>query len=456
MRRPFIWTGMVAWLGLVGCGSQPVDVSWPEPRPLGGDVSSYRPPAKPMNPEAIQESEAPTPTGELTLTEAIAATLMRSPALAAYGWEVRAAEARIVEAGLWNNPEFEAEADEFGGTGDLADTRAMETAVSLAQTFPLGGDIERRRELAGYQAKLAGWDYEAARLAILSELTRRYLAVLAAQRRIEVVRDALGLAEDVRETTRKRIEVGAASRIELSRAKVPVAIAQVEVRRAERELRSVRKQLSLMWNEREPGFDRATGKLEALHTPPAAETLARRINQNPAVARWATEISTRLAAAELARAEAIPDVTGRFGAKRFNEIDETAFVVGLSIPVPLFDRNQGVIRAARLETRSAESRQREALIRLEQMLCDALSRLASSYDEVTTLRQEVLPLAWDTFEILREAFQRGDVEFLDVLDAERTLVELRTQHLQALVAYHTAATEIESLIAQPLASVSSE
>jgi len=455
MYRWYICGILAAFIGLTGCRtSQSAGRVRPQARPLGKQLSTSHAPVGPENGAAARDREAPAPSGELTLRKAMAATLLRNPGLQAFSRDLRAAEARIVEAGLWDNPEVEVEFDEFGGTGDFAGTNALETAVSLGQTFPLGGDIERRRELAGYRAELAGWDYEAARVAALTELTQRYVAVLAARRRLNVAREALQIARDVKETTRKRIEAGAAPRIELVRASVTVATSKVDFRRAERLHQSARRQLSLMWNQSDPGFDKVAGDLEKVHTPPEPGVLVSLINQNPEVARWAAKISARQAEASLARAESIPDVTGRIGVKRLGEIDETAFVAGLSLPLPVFDRNQGKVRASRLKEVAARRRRRETEVRLERRLSAAYSRLANSYDEVVAIRQEALPPAREAFDLTENAFQKGDLGFLDVLDAERTLVELRTRYVEALVTYHEAAAEIEGLIAQSLRNVS--
>jgi cobalt-zinc-cadmium efflux system outer membrane protein len=445
---------VVLAIGLAGCQPHPLaDSSWPSPRPLGDDPAPYRPPSEPESDEARPVADPPDPSGALTLHQAMALAVARSPKLRAFGWEVRRAEARALQAGLWPNPEFEAEFENFAGNKAFSGVEALETTLSLAQTFPLGGDVRRRRELAGYEVQLAGWDYEAARLQVLTELTRRYVAVLAAQRSLRVASESMQLAEQVRTTTRKRIDSGDAPPIELARAGVPVATARVDLRRAERHLASTRKQLSLMWGSPEPGFEEVTGAFEQLREPPAAERIVSLINQNPDVARWAVEISAHRAEAQLAEAEAVPDLTGRIGYRNDQGENASALVVGLSLPLPIFDRRQGDILAARLGVASARERRREAELRLEAMLSQAYTRLADAYDEASVIRDEALPPATEAFDVTRRAFETGDLAFIDMLDAQRTLVELRTGYLDALADYHAAAAEIEGLIGRPLDTI---
>ncbi|MCC6679491.1 MAG: TolC family protein [Phycisphaeraceae bacterium] len=441
-------------LGLGGCQMHPLaDSSWPEARPLGERLETYHPPTRPMPPDAHDQLDIAEPTGDLTLRQAMALAIARSPKLRAYGWDVRRAEAQMLQAELWPNPEVEAEFEDFGGNKDLSGTQSLQATISLAQTFPLGGDIQRRRELAAYEARLVGWDYEAARLELLTEVTQRYVALLAAQRRVNVAEEALILADQVQATTRKRIDAGAAPPIEAARASVPVATARVALVRAERQHEAARKQLSLMWAAGEPTFGAVSGSLEQLATLPTPEQLVALINQNPDVARWATEISARQAEVRLAKAELVPDITARLGYRRFNESDGHALVAGISLPLPVFDRRQGDILSARLGALSDRQRQRDAELRLETALSDAYARLASAFEEATAIREEALPPATKAFDVTRIAFEKGDVTFIDVLDAERTLIELRTQHLDALAGYHTAVAEIEALIGQSLESL---
>lgn len=443
---------LVAVLTAAGCQPHPLDDrAWPEARPLGQQIESYRPPMQPTSSGGAQD--APAPTGELTLAQAMALALTHNPRLQAFGWEVRRAEARMLQASAWPNPEVEVEFENFGGSGDFKGTRSLETTISLAQTFPLGGDIARRRALAGYEAQLAGWDYEAARLEVLVEVTRRYVSVLAARQQALAAEEALRLAEQVQAITRNRIEAGAAAPIEAARAGVPVAAARVALKRAEREYDAARTRLALMWGSSTPTFDSVRGSLDQLQPPPTPQQLVALINQNPDVARWAAEISARQAEARLAEAEATPDVTGWVGYRRIGESDDNALVAGVSLPLPIFDRRKSDVLAARLGATSAERRRREAELQLEAALSEAYARLAGAYDEATALRDHALPLAVEAFDLIRTAFENGDVAFIDVIDAERTLFELRSQHLNALAGYHAAAAEIEGLIGQPLSSL---
>ena len=452
MKRWCISTVVLAALGLAGCQPNPFDdAAWPEGRRSGEHMAPYRLPMQSGEPrEGDPTFELFEAKGELTLREAMALAVARNPKLRAFGWDVRRAEALALQAGQWPNPELEAEFENFAGAGTFSGIDSLETTVSLAQTFPLGGDIDHRRELADAHTRLANWDYEAARLAVLLEVTQRFIEALAADRRIDLAERELAWAHVMQELTNRRVEAGDASPVETTRVLVPVITAEVELARARRDREAAYRRVATMWDGRTLTLDRVVGEMEGLDPLPPVDALVQLINENPVVARWAAEISRRFAEQYLAEAEAAPDLTGRVGIKHHNEADDTALVVGISLPLPVFDRREGDILAARLGATAARQRQRETELRLEDMLSAAYAEMAGSHDEASALKARAIPAASTAHDATRRAFDEGKLPFLDVLDAQRTLFELQERYVDALARYHMAAAEIESLIGRRL------
>ncbi len=355
-----------------------------------------------------------------------------------------------MQAGRWSNPELDVEIENIAGTGSFSSVDSAETTVSLAQTFPLGGDIARRREVAQARTRLANWEYESARLAVLLEATQRFVDALAADQRIALSERELALARATQNLTVQRVEAGDVSPVEKARVVVPVITAEVALERARREREAAYRRVATTWGSRTVSFDRLVGDMEQLDPLPSVDALVELINANPEVARWAAAISKRLAEQRLAEAGAVPDLTGRVGVKHDNADDAVGLVVGVALPLPIFDRRRGDILAARLGASAAGQRQREAELRLEDMLSDAYARLAGSHDEATALKARALPAATNAYDATRRAFDEGKLPFLDVLDAQRTLFDLQSRYIDALAGYHTAAAEIEALIGQRL------
>lgn len=435
----------------VGCSAGPLAEQWPEYRALGRDLPTYRPPQRAT--DDMEATHFPAPAGIITLRQAMAASLLRNPELASFSYEVRIREARALQAGLLPNPEVGFEIENFAGSGATSGVDSAETTVSLSQLIELGDKRTKRRHVAELDRDLAGWDYEAKRVAVLTEVTRRFVNVITSQRRLELAQQNMTLTEQVFAAVGKRVDAGAAPAVERIRASVLVATSQIEYQRALRDLDEAKIQLAVTWAQTTTTFDSVSGALQTTAAVPSLEKLTQRISQNPELARWTVELSQRRAAVDLAKANAVPDVTASAGVRRLNDSDDTALVIGLSLPLPLFDRNQGGIAEARFSQAKALQERRAAEIRVGTALKVAHRSASTAYDEAVTLEGKVLPAAQEAFSAIDKSYQQGTVGLLEVLDAQRTLLDARRQHIDATGNYHAAVAELEGLIGQPLDQV---
>jgi len=435
-------------LVLVGGVSFVAADSLPDPRPLGRDL-----PVEVSPTEGLVPPPGENPAGELTLRQALSRSLLHNPGLAAFSLEVRAREAQALQAGLLTNPEQTVEVENFAGSGEFSDFDAAESTVSLSQLIELGGKRDKRRTAAALEAKLAGWDYEAKRLDVLTDTAKAFVEVLASQERLAQATELAALAERFFQTVGARVEAGKVSPVEQTRAQVAVASARLDAGRAERNLAAARKSLAALWGEGEPAFSQAVGALDNIEPVPSAERLATQIEQNPDLARWATETEQRQAGLELARAGAIPDLTVGFGVRNDQASGDNALVAEVSIPLPIFNRNQGGVSAARAALGKARHDQLSVRSQTLASMATSCRELASAYAEGLTLKEQILPAADSAFEAATLGYQAGKFGFLEVLDAQRTLFEMRGQYLEALTNYHQARAEVERLIGAPLDSL---
>src|SRR3989304_3671920 len=177
---------------LVGCSvSKPATMA-PEPRPLGRDLATYEAPHDPAK-GVSSSSPLDEPADALTLRQALALALQGNPDLAAFSWEVRAAEARVVQARLRPNPELGVSLEEFAGSGPRAGVKAAEFALQLSQVIELGGKRMKRAQAAQFERDLSAWDYEAKRLDVLTQTAQAYVELLTAQKRLELAQSTLRL-----------------------------------------------------------------------------------------------------------------------------------------------------------------------------------------------------------------------------------------------------------------------
>jgi len=386
------------------------------------------------------------PTGTLTLREALRLVLAQNPELAAFNTEVRAADARILQARLLPNPEINGEVENIGGSGEFDGTESAERTLQLSQLIELGGKRAARTRVMAKERELAVWDYEQRRLEVLTQTAQAFIDVLTAQRQVELVRQTVKLSEDFLPESKKRVEAGKASPAETTRGEIAISSARIELEQAERELAASRELLVSLWGERTPRFSGVVGDLD--HTEPAAPSegiLIRRLEANPAIARHGAEVQQRQAQIEAARAQAAPDLTFSAGYRRFSSTDDNAAVVGFSIPLPLFNRNQGNIREAQAHLDKTQQLQAWTATRLDADLSRAYQTLLAAQGEIATLQGTILPFAQEAYDTINQGYGAGRFTFLELLEARRTLTASRLQLLNAKRTYHRTVAEIEGL-----------
>ncbi len=420
------------------------------PRRLGRELLVLEVPRDPEQPAAAAE----LPTGEITLRDAIAASLRGSPALATAGYDVRAREAQAIQAAARPNPELALELEDFAGSGSRSGLDGAQTTISLGQLVELGGKRAARVKLAERDTTLAGWDFETRRIAVLTDATKAFVAVLALQEREALVAELASLAGETLRSVASTVRAGAVSPVEEERARVNLERVQLEVARSAKELETARVLLAATWGESAASFGRVRGELGALPALPPLAALLAAAPESPELARWNSEIAQREAAIALEHTRRTPDLTVSVGARHFAEGSDAALVAGISVPLPLFNRNRGNILDARYRLARAEAERRLADVSVRSGVTAIYQDLAIAHSEAEALRDRIIPRAQRVFQETRRGYATGLFRYVEVLDAQRTLFDARRELLDALAAFHLAATDAERLTGTPLAELS--
>jgi len=390
---------------------------------------------------------------QLTMATAMALALKKNPSLSGFSAEIRARDAAALQAGLLPNPELGVEVENFGGKDALEGFDGAETTIAFSQLLELGGKRGNRQMVAAFDKTLAEWDYQRKKRDVLAATAKAFVDVLIAQEQVMLNDELLKLAEQTTTAVSEKVDAGKVSPVEKSRVQIELAAARTEANKAVRELEAAKRRLVAFWGSERAGFSRAVGQLEDISALPDEESLKKFLGNNPDLARWTAEIEQSEAAFSLARSEAVPDLTLSAGVRNFQETDDNAFVVGISMPIPFFNRNQGGVSEARARIDKAQSEQRAAKVALATSLSDTWQNLSASYTEAVGLRDEILPSAQATYESAELGYREGKLDFLQMLDAQRTLFTVKRQYLLSLGAYHLASTDMERLVGVPLSDI---
>lgn len=378
----------------------------------------------------------------LTPDTAIALALQHAPRGAAARARLDAAGGAVDQADTSPNPEIGFELENFSGSGPYRDFRSSERTYSLSQTIELGGKRSRRTDAARAARDGAAVDLALARLDLARDVRLALSEAVAASRQVALTQDGLRLAVAVQDAIKARVEAGREAPIQASRADITRRQAQLALDQANRRLTIARQTLAGLTGLSPAALALDEGWFTRIDTDDAAASgdgadLRRR---QADVARGRAELSAE-------QAKAIPDVTLSAGFRQFREDGENAFLVGVSVPIPIFDSNRGAIAKARADLVAAEADLAAERIDLDRRTHAVRANLAAARDTARTLQDSIIPTAEQAFGLANEGYAQGKFAYLEVLEAQRTLVDARTDLINALQGFHDARAELDRLTA---------
>ena len=379
------------------------------------------------------------PAAPLTLKTALELAYGANAALSTARRELEAVAGSILQAGLRPNPRVEALIEDPRPENRL-------TAIYVSQSLELGGKRPARIAAAERRRDVASAELNAMRAEIRAAVLVAFFDVLVAQERFLLTQGLVELSQRATTAASRRVTAGKVSPVEETKARVAEASVRVELSQAATSLKMARKRLTAIWGNTTPRFERAEGQVEALPELPALKDLTARLANSPGLARAQLEVNRRQALVEVERSLRVPDVTLSLGGRRNVGLNQALFNV--SLPIPLFNRNQGNILEALRRTDKARDELSGTEIRLNNEIAQAFERLNVARQEIEVLQREILPGAQSSYDAATKGFLMGKFSFLEVLDAQRTLFQAKSQYLRALAEAHRSAAEIERVLGE--------
>ncbi len=395
--------------------------------------------------EAAAKAEAVTASG-FTLNDAISKALLQSPRLKAFGSGVAAARGERQQAGLWYNPNIAADVENIGGSNSYKGISSAQTTFGVTQQFAIGGKLSAQRSIADRGLEIASLTEQAAALDIIRDITIAYADAIAAEENARLAREQRDLAGDVLKSVSIRVNAAAAPLIQKSRAEVERASATIALDKATREGEIARQKIAALMGDARFTLPIDKSYFYRTHKPEITG-LDDKLKANPDMVRLGSNIEQSKARLELERANAIPDPQLNIGVRDLRDTGDRAFVVGVSLPIPVFNANGGNIERARSEVLRTEQDNRQFELNTNAELIQARERLQNTYIQAETLREEILPSASTAFRLAREGYNLGRFPYLEVLDAQRSLFGVKQQQIEAIRQFHTAKAQLERLTA---------
>ena len=379
----------------------------------------------------------------LTLADALQLAIKFHPELSAAQKEINATEGSLRQAGLPRNPEMTAIVEDPRG-----DSKTM--TWQLSQAIELGGKRSARVLIAESSLLAAKNDFAIMLSEVKAATTTGFYELLIAQERERLAASSLALTQRAFDAVKKQVTLGKVPPLEETKARIAQASVQLELSQAVSEIAIARQKLFSMIGIKDDLPLQLIGQFDFMPGIPEKQDLERRLRSSPHFIKAQIEVEKRLAIANSERAKQIPDVTLSVGAKREQFAGQPTgrhqAIVGISVPLSLFDRNQGNVQESISRADKAKDELASTEIRLRNDLSQAHLRLSSAHMTASLMKNDVLPNAQNAFELAIKGFEFGKFNFLDVLDAQRSLLAAKNQYLRSCTEVHRAATDIQALV----------
>jgi cobalt-zinc-cadmium efflux system outer membrane protein len=392
------------------------------------------------NDAALQHAENQNLT-DLSLSDSLDLALKANPDIAVAIREREAIDGVKVQAATRPNP--------FVSTS-IQDTRSATRQIYLQfnQEIELGDKRTARMEAADAFYSKADAELATKKAEIHANVVLAFYELLVAQERVTLAKSSVEVAESALDAASKRVKAGKSSPVEQTKSTVAAASAKIELVQAMTQLNNSRKRLSALWGDNAPSFERATGEVATIPEISSLSNLQSLIDSAPSVKLAKLEIDAREAMTRIERSRAIPNITISAGVVNNQEIGLNQALFGLSIPIPVFDRNQGNVQEAASRTFKAEDELIAVKNRIQTNLATQYERLNAARQATLSLQSDILPNAQSAFDAANRGFSLGKFNFLDVLDAQRTLYQAKSQYINALLEAHQSIAEIERTLGE--------
>jgi cobalt-zinc-cadmium efflux system outer membrane protein len=350
----------------------------------------------------------------ITLDAALAQGEQASPRVVRAEADLRAAEARAVRAGLRPAPELALEVENFAGTGPYDFLRQTETTLSVSQEFEFGGERRARRKVAAAELSFARLGVRQAEAELGYDIAVAHAELRAAEDRAVLARGNVTRAEELSRIAGLLVDAGRDPPLRKLRADALLAESRAESVRAFGLLLTARRRLGLLIASEDPELSAAAGELPRA-TPLPAEVAS--LNERLAAAER-DAASARIA---LARAEGIPNVTASGGIRRFEETNDQALLVGVSIPLPFRRDIRAGVPVALAESEAAEAALAQARIETRFTRQEAETLLSAANERLAALSGAGLLEATEALRVAEIGYRAGKFSLLELIEAQEAL-----------------------------------
>lgn len=339
--------------------------------------------------------------------------------------EITAKEADRWQAGTYPNPVLAATLSSVGRDQNGTENYLF---VNVTQIVELGGKRSARLRVAGASQCSSQWTVEIVKNELFGKLLNTFIDTAVAQERLTLAEQALQAASAKKEV--------ANSGMEEKKAQVARHAALLAHKRQLSALQKARHQLVSLWDTNPPVFDSVSFPLFQISPPPPLEMLIEHLNSHPKILKAEAEAAFACELVSLEKSKKIPDIAVQVGVSTERFTHEPALTLGVGIPLPLFDRNEGNISRASYEQLQASYKHLDIKTELQASLKMTYYEWTAAYEQASILKDSILPAAHEALQLAQESCQEGKTDLPNLLEIHAVLFDIQQQYLNAVEEYH--------------------
>lgn len=373
-------------------------------------------------PRAEGEPVPVSSSDTLSFAGAVARVEQGNALLRALPFRSASATASVDQAGAWPNPSVLFEAENVDGSYDGVDQ--SEFSLWFSQGIELGDKRSHRTSQARGVADEVARDVATQIFAVYLETKVRYARVAHADERVRLAVAAETIVAELAASADARVRAGATLTADAALAATALARVRMALRDAEADRVRTRIALSVMWGGTN-GFDEPVARTVTRPTAVTADSAASWAAQSPAVARLRLSGATHRADIAVERALRVPNLTLDGGVRRVEVDDASTFLFAVALPLPVWDRRDGVIRAADARLRMIDLELEQARNETTGLLAGHAGTLERLHERLRQTDATLIPSIEAALDNMRMAYAIGRVSYADLLEVQRALIEFQ-------------------------------
>ena len=393
--------------------------------------------------KAVHKNNQPV-NKKISLAEALKIAIEKNPQLQSTRDQIDAAIGSLRQSRLYPNPVLELLAEEIPSS-ELG-LNQSQNLVGITQPIITGGKRGLGIKVSEKSKEKNELERDAVLLAVIADTKKAFYKVAADQEGFAIAKKVEEIAKGIYESEKVRFDAGEVAITNVLRAEVELSKARNSVSNAEGNLQNSIKELQTVMGIPEETVDGVTGKLLTKPGELSLHELELNMKSNQPVLK-ASKKGVEIAETQLTleKRQAIPDINVSAGYKRLTLENEDTVQMGIEIPAPFFNRNQGNIQKGKALSRKANS---ENLSVYNDLLFQ-LKKNFNSYNverrRVIEYRDKILPKAEESLKLIERGYKEGEFNYIDLLDAQRTWAETRISYIESLKSLNLLIADIERL-----------